>query len=67
MSMFYNGELRTMKAHYRVREGDLRVIRPLVYCRERQTRQFATEQALPVIHENCPACFGMPTERQHMK
>ncbi|MDA8114406.1 MAG: ATP-binding protein [Acidithiobacillus sp.] len=67
MSMFYNGELRTMKAHYRVREGDLRVIRPLVYCRERQTRQFATEQALPVIHENCPACFGKPTERQHMK
>ncbi len=67
MSMFYNGELRTMKAHYRVREGDLRVIRPLVYCRERQTRQYAAEQHLPVIPENCPACFGKPTERQHMK
>ncbi|MFA7495514.1 MAG: ATP-binding protein [Acidithiobacillus sp.] len=67
MSMFYNGELRTMKAHYRVREGDLRVIRPLVYCRERQLREFAEEQRLPVIHENCPACFGKPTERQHMK
>ncbi len=67
MSMFYNGELRTMKAHYRVREGDLRVIRPLVYCRERQMRQYAEEQQLPVIYENCPACFGKPTERQHMK
>ncbi len=67
MSMFYNGELRTMKAHYRVREGDLRVIRPLVYCRERQTRAFAEAEGLPVIPENCPACFRHPTERQRMK
>ncbi|WP_312283320.1 ATP-binding protein [Candidatus Igneacidithiobacillus taiwanensis] len=67
MSMFYNGELRTMKAHYRVREGDLRVIRPLVYCRERQTRAYAEGQGLPIIIENCPACFRHPTERQRMK
>ncbi len=67
MSTFYNGELRTMKAHYRVREGDLRVIRPLVYCRERQTRAFAEAEGLPVIPENCPACFRHPTERQRMK
>ena len=33
MSMFNAGELRTMKAHYMVDAGDLRVIRPLVYCR----------------------------------
>jgi tRNA 2-thiocytidine biosynthesis protein TtcA len=67
MSAFHGGQLRTMKAHYTVREGDLRVIRPLVYARERQTADFAREAGLPVIAENCPACFAMPTQRQHMK
>lgn len=67
MSAFHGGQLKTMKAHYRVREGDLRVIRPLVYVRERQTRDFAHSAQLPVIKDNCPACFSMPTQRQHMK
>ena len=22
---------------------------------------------MPVIRENCPACFDMPTQREHMK
>lgn len=67
MSAFHGGRLQTMKAHYRIDEGDLRVIRPLVYARERQTRDFAQAAGLPVIHENCPACFAMPTQREHMK
>lgn len=63
MSAFHNGWngwLRTMQAHYRIDAGDLRVIRPLVYVRERQTRDFATRAGLPTIHDNCPACFRMP-------
>jgi tRNA 2-thiocytidine biosynthesis protein TtcA len=67
MSAFHSGQLRTMKAHYRIDAGDLRVIRPLVYVRERQTRAFANAMKLPVIGENCPACFHMPTQREHMK
>ncbi len=67
MSAFHGGRLRTMKAHYRIDAGDLRVIRPLVYVRERQTADFAGAAGLPVISENCPACFDMPTQRQHMK
>lgn len=67
MSAFHGGQLRTMKAHYRIDAGDLRVIRPLVYVRERQTRAFAESAHLPVISENCPACFAMPTQREHMK
>jgi tRNA 2-thiocytidine biosynthesis protein TtcA len=67
MSAFHGGQLRTMKAHYTNKDGDLRVIRPLVYVRERQTRDFATEANLPVVPDSCPACFGMPTQRQHMK
>ncbi len=67
LSMFHGGRMKTMKAHYRIDAGDLRVIRPLVYVRERQTRDFATSAGLPVIPDSCPACFSMPTQRQHMK
>lgn len=67
MSTFFGGKLRTMQAHYLNDKGDIRVIRPLIYARERQTAAFAQSGKLPVIPENCPACFGMPTERMHMK
>jgi len=67
MSAFRGGQLRTMKACYTNREGDVRIIRPLVYVRERQTADFANQQILPVIPDSCPACFAMPTERDHMK
>jgi tRNA 2-thiocytidine biosynthesis protein TtcA len=67
MSAFHGGRLKTMKANYLISDGDLRVIRPLVYVRERQTRDFASSAGLPVIMDSCPACFTMPTQRQHMK
>lgn len=67
MSAFHGGQLRTMKAHYVNDDGDLRVIRPLLYTRERQTAAYATECSLPVVADSCPACFQMPTQRQHMK
>lgn len=67
MSLFHGGRLKTMKAHYRVDAGDLRLIRPLVYVRERQTRAYAAASGLPVIVDNCPACFRMPTRRMHFK
>ena len=67
MSAFFGGKLRTMQAHYLNDAGDIRVIRPLLYVRERQTVDFAKAAGLPVIPENCPACFGMPTQRMHMK
>ncbi len=67
MSAFHGGTLKTMKAHYTNDDGDLRIIRPLVYARERVISDFAQKQGLPVISENCPACFSMPTQREHMK
>jgi len=67
MSAFFGGKLRTMQAHYLIDAGDLRVIRPLIYARERQTRDFAIHAGLPVINENCPACFSLPMQRQQMK
>ena len=67
MSAFHLGKLNTMKAHYINDAGDMRIIRPLVYMRERQSRDFAEQHQLPVIYDSCPACFSMPTQREHMK
>ncbi len=67
MSAFHGGRLQTMKAHYLNDARDVRIIRPLVYVRERQLRAFSEAAQLPVIRDNCPACFRMPTQRQHMK
>ena len=67
MSAFRGGQLRTMKANYTNQDGDIRIIRPMIYVRERQTADFSKEVELPVIPDSCPACFAMPTEREHMK
>ena len=67
MSALHNGQIRTMKANYRIEAGDVSVIRPLLYVREHQTKDFALEAQLPVINENCPACFEEPKERHRVK
>lgn len=67
MSALYMGNLQTMKAHYTNDAGDIRVIRPLIYVRERQTAAFAHSAQLPVIADSCPACFAQPTQRTHIK
>jgi len=67
LSLFHGGQLRTMKAHYRNDEGDVRIIRPLAYCRERQTAAYAAAAGLPVVPDSCPACFSAPTRREHVK
>ncbi len=60
MSAFHNGQLRTMKAHYRAKDHDVRVARPLTYAREALTREYAEAAGLPVITDNCPGCFEAP-------
>jgi tRNA 2-thiocytidine biosynthesis protein TtcA len=67
MSLFHGGQLRTMKAHYLNDAGDIRIIRPLAYCRETQTAAFAAAADLPVVADSCPACFSAPTQRAYMK
>lgn len=67
MSIINNGTLRTMKANFCNEEGDVRVIRPFVYVREHQLKEFAYDARLPIINENCPACFEQPKERHRVK
>lgn len=60
-------KVRTMKANYKIEAGDVRVIRPLCYARESLTKDFARANRLPVVNENCPACFEEPKERHRVK
>lgn len=60
MSALHNGQVRTMKANYSIEAGDVNVIRPFVYVREVELRNFSVNAHLPIINENCPACFEIP-------
>jgi hypothetical protein len=62
MSVFHNGLLRTMKANYHAEAGDIRIIRPLIYVRERLTREYSNVADLPVIFESQwgQAFYAMP-------
>jgi len=67
MGMLHNGHMRSMMANYTEKQGDIKVIRPLVYVREKETKDFSYKAKLPVINENCPACFEAPQERRRIK
>lgn len=67
MSLLHNGQTRTMKAKYLNETGDITVIRPFIYVRETATRDFSIAARLPIINENCPACFEEPKERARVK
>lgn len=70
MNFFYNGTMRTMPPIY-VAENGLEVIRPLIFCRERQLRVFADKNEIAVIgDEACPGLrfdVRMPHARQSTK
>lgn len=64
---FHNGKLDTMKAASVVRDGKLKIVRPFVFVREKDNKHYANLSNLPVITENCPACFEEPKERARVK
>lgn len=70
MNFFYNGTMRSMPPIYKAENG-LEVIRPLIFCRERQLRAFAKSNEINVIgDEACPAMrfdIKMPHARQTTK
>lgn len=70
MNFFYNGTMRSMPPIYKAENG-LMVIRPLIFCRERQLRAFAQSNEIIVIgDEACPAMrfdIKMPHARQKTK
>ena len=70
MNFMYNGAMRSMPPIYTAKNG-LDVIRPLIFCRERQLRGFANDNEVSVIgDENCPGLqmkVKMPYARAQTK
>ncbi|XP_050672823.1 uncharacterized protein LOC126970783 isoform X2 [Leptidea sinapis] len=46
-SALYGGSLKTLKAHYRLRDDDIRVIRPFIYVRASSLEAFCCSRSLP--------------------
>lgn len=55
MNLFYGGKLGCFSPKSYLSRKNLTMIRPLVFCEERQVRNAVTRMGLPVVKSACPA------------
>lgn len=67
MNLFFEGSLRSMPPKLRAENGQVTVIRPLLCVTESMLRDYAREQAFPVIDCGCWLCGERDHERARMK
>lgn len=66
LNLFHGGSIKTMPAKLHADNGKNIVIRPLVYCREKDIQAYSDVQAFPIIP--CNLCGSQPNlQRQNMK
>ena len=65
LNLFFEGRIGCFSPVTYLSRVDLRVIRPLLYCPEKEIRAFAAATELPVVKSACPADEN--TERESMK
>src|SRR3954470_23070843 len=67
LNLFFSGSLKAMPARLVSDNGEHVVIRPLVYVTEAEARNYAKEEALPIVSCCCPACGDLSLQRQRVK
>ena len=65
LGMIFEGRLNTLSAKSYLDRSKVKLIRPLLYVREKETAAFVKENGLPVIKNPCPA--DGKTQRETMK
>lgn len=67
LNQFFVGSLKAMAPSMLADNGEITVIRPLVYVEEREIIPFARENAFPVVCCCCPVCGTADMQRKKMK
>ena len=65
LNLFHEGRIGCFQPVTYLSRSDLYLIRPLIYCPEKDIRYFTNKVTLPVIKSPCPADGN--TERESMK
>ncbi len=66
LNLFFSAKLEAMPPIYRTDDNKHTVIRPLVYCKEEQIKEYASLRAFPIIP--CNLCGSQPNmQRQVIK
>nr|CDS16188.1 expressed protein [Echinococcus granulosus] len=66
-SVFNNGSIQTMEANVELKDLNLRLIRPLAFCREKTIAEFVKTAGLPVMKTACPICEQSRVEQVRLK
>jgi len=67
LNQFFVGSLKAMAPSMLADNGEITVIRPLVYVEEKEIIPFARENAFPVVCCCCPVCGTADLQRKKMK
>lgn len=67
LNQFFVGSLKSMSASMLADNGDITVIRPMVYISEADIVSFANQAGLPVVCCCCPVCGTADMQRRRMK
>jgi tRNA 2-thiocytidine biosynthesis protein TtcA len=66
LNLFFGGKLASMPARLTSDDGAHHVIRPLIYCAEKDLADFASNRKVPILP--CNLCGSLPNaQRQQMK